>query len=177
VFGSADTYRQTVEQMLHTRTLLDTGMVYFDARLSEHYPTVEVRVADVCLFAQDTVLIAALTRALVETETRRWQEGIPVRPRRTELLRLMAWRASRSGMDDVLISPVTGLPEQAATVANLLLDHVRDVLDETGETDTVQGLLTTVLTRGNGAVHQRNAHRGSGGLAQVVSSAVEATAR
>ena len=177
IFGSAEAYRQTVDQMLRTQTLLDTGMVYFDARLSESYPTVEVRIADVCLFAQDTVLIAALARALVETEARRWRQGIPAQRRRAEPLRLAAWRASRSGINDVLISPVTGLPEQAAAIANLLLDHVRDALDEGGDTDTVRELLAAVLARGNGAAFQRNAHRGPGGLAQVVSSAVEATVR
>lgn len=176
VFGSAGAYRQTVEQMLATQTLLDTGMLYFDARLSERYPTVEVRVPDVCLFAEDTVLIAALARALVETEARRWREAIPAQPIRAELLRLIAWRASRSGIGDVLISPVTGLPEQAAAVANLLLDHVRGALDEAGETSTVQELLTTLLARGNGATFQRTTHRSSSSLAHVVSSAVEATA-
>jgi YbdK family carboxylate-amine ligase len=177
VFGSAGAYRQTVDQMLRTRTLLDTGMVYFDARLSESYPTVEVRIADVCLYAQDTVLIATLARALVETEARRWRDGIPARRGRAELLRLSAWRASRSGINDVLISPVTGLPEQAADIASLLLDHVRDALDEARDTDTVRELLAAVLARGNGAIFQRNAHRGPSGLSQVVSSAVEATAR
>jgi carboxylate-amine ligase len=175
-FGSAGAYRQAVEHMLRTQTLLDTGMVYFDARLSERYPTLEIRIADVCLLAQDTVLIAALARALVETGARSWREGIPLRPTRTELLRLSAWRASRSGLDDVLINPVTGLPDQAATVASLLLDHVRDALDEAGEAGTVRDLLATVLARGNGATFQRNAHHGHGDLAQVVSRAVEATA-
>jgi carboxylate-amine ligase len=122
------------------------------------------------------VLIAALATALVETEARRWRQGIPAQRRRAEPLRLAAWRASRSGINDVLISPVTGLPEQAAAIANLLLDHVRDALDEAGGTDTVRELLAAVLARGNGAAFQRNA-RGPGGLAQVVSSAVEATAR
>ena len=74
-FGTAEAYRQTVRQMVGTGTLLDSGMVYFDARLSEHYPTLEVRIADVCLHADDAVLIAALCRALVETEARRWRAG------------------------------------------------------------------------------------------------------
>lgn len=177
VFGSAGAYRQTVEQMLRTQTLLDTGMVYFDARLSERYPTVEVRIADVCLFAQDTVLVAALARGLVDTEARRWREGIPAQRTRAELLRLSAWRASRSGMNDVLISPVTGLPEPAAAVAHLLLDHVQDALEDAGDAPAVRELLAAVLARSNGATFQREAHRGPGGLAQVVSSAVEATAR
>src|SRR5271169_3216656 len=78
--------RETVERMVGTGTLLDTGMVYFNARLSERYPTIEVRISDVCLRADDTVLIAALVRALVETEARSWRDGRPVERPRTELL-------------------------------------------------------------------------------------------
>jgi hypothetical protein len=61
-YGSAQAYRETVRQMVRTGTLLDAGMVYFDAPLSERYPTIEIRVADVCLQADDAVLIAALDR-------------------------------------------------------------------------------------------------------------------
>jgi hypothetical protein len=78
---------------------------------------------------------------------------------------------------DVLINPVTSLPEQAAAIANLLLDHVRDALDEAEDAGTVRELLAGVMARGNGAIFQRNAHRGPSGLSQVVSSAAEATAR
>jgi glutamate---cysteine ligase / carboxylate-amine ligase len=53
------------------------------------------------------VLIAALCRALVDTEARRWRAGADLPPRRTEMLRLAAWRASRSGLDDVLLDPRT----------------------------------------------------------------------
>lgn len=62
-FGTARSYHETVRQMVQTGTLLDDGMVYFDARLSGHYQTIEIRVADVCLRPDDTVLIAALARA------------------------------------------------------------------------------------------------------------------
>ena len=125
-FGSAQAYQATVAQMVATGTLLDSGMVYFDARLSQHYPTLEVRIADVCLRHEDAVLIAALVRALVETEGRAWQQGTPPLRMRTELLRLAAWRASRSGLDGELIDPRTGRPGGAAAVTALLLAHVRD---------------------------------------------------
>jgi carboxylate-amine ligase len=176
-FGTAQRYHQTLQQMARTRTLLDTGMVYFDARLSEHYPTIEIRIADVCLQADDAVLVAALVRALVETEARAARDGKPVLPTRTELLRLAAWRASRSGLDGALLDPVTGLPEEAATVAGLLLDHCRDALADAGDTDVVSQLLTALLARGNGATFQRAAYRRSGRLADVVGSAVAATGR
>ena len=175
-FGSAEVYRQTVQQMVSTGTLLDAGMVYFDARLSEHYPTVEIRISDVCLYADDAALVAALARALVQTEASRWQAGSAVPVQRIELLRLAAWRASRSGLDDVLLDPRTGMPAPAPAVANTLLEHVRDALDEAGDTDTVTELLDAVLTRGNGATFQRSACR-DGSLASVIKSTATITAR
>jgi glutamate---cysteine ligase / carboxylate-amine ligase len=176
-FGTAEVYQDTVQQMVRTQTLLDTGMVYFDARLSQHQPTLEIRVADVCLHADDTVLIAALARALVETAARSWREQEPAPRRRAELLRLAAWRASRSGMDDVLLSPVTGRPEQAAPIAAMLLDHVRDALADAGDSDTAAELLAAILARGTGAAFQRDAYRRSGHLASVAATAAAITAR
>ena len=112
-FGSAQAYQATVDQMVRTGTLLDTGMVYFDARLSQRYPTLEVRIADVCLRHEDAVLIAALVRGLVETEARAWREDTAPLRLRPELIRLASWRASRSGLDGPLIHPFTGQPDQA----------------------------------------------------------------
>jgi carboxylate-amine ligase len=175
-FGSPEAYRQTVQQMVSTGTLLDTGMVYFDARLSEHYPTVEVRVSDVCLYADDAALIAALARALVETEARRWRAGSAVPAQRIEMLRLATWRASRSGLDDVLLNPHTGLPEPAPAVATALLEHVRDALDDAGDSEAVTELLDAVLARGNGAAFQRGACR-DGSLASVIENAAAITDR
>jgi carboxylate-amine ligase len=175
-FGTAEAYRQTVRQMVATGTLLDAGMVYFDARLSEHYPTLEIRIADVCLYADDAVLIAALARALVDTEARHWRAGAGAPRQRTEVLRLAAWRASRSGLEGDLVSPLTGLPEPAGSVANALLEHVRDALDEAGDTSTVTELLAAVLARGNGAAFQRGAHHG-GDLGRMIDRAATETSR
>jgi carboxylate-amine ligase len=176
VFGSAEEYNETIRQMVATGTLLDAGMVYFDARLSDHYPTLEVRVADVCLYADDAVLIAALTRGLVETEARAWQAGSVVPDHRLEMLRLASWRASRSGLEDTLLSPLTSLPEPAAAVANALFDHVRDALDETGDTAAVRDLLDALLDRGNGATFQRDTWREKG-LGHMIDAAAELTAK
>jgi carboxylate-amine ligase len=173
-FGSAEAYQATVREMVRTGTLLDSGMVYFDARLSEHYPTLEVRIADVCLYADDAVLIAALTRALVETEARAWQAGTPAGAPRVEMLRLASWRASRSGLADHLLYPYTDRPERAAAVAGALFEHVRDALDDAGDTDAVRELLGAVLARGNGATFQRNASFDRS-LSFVVDQAAEVT--
>jgi carboxylate-amine ligase len=174
-FGSAQAYAETVQAMIDTSTVLDSGMVYFNARLSEHYPTIEVRVADVCLFADDAVLIAALVRALVETEASAWRAEPDGRPVRQELLSLAAWRASRSGLADALVHPATGRPAPARQVAVALLDHVRPALEAAGDFGAVASLLDAVLSRGNGATFQREAYRTSSSVLDVVRSALTQT--
>ncbi len=77
-FGDAERYHETVRRLVETGAVIDEAMVYFDARLAEHYPTVEVRVTDVCTDIDDALIVAALTRALVETVSVRSGGGGPV---------------------------------------------------------------------------------------------------
>jgi carboxylate-amine ligase len=174
LFGSLETYHATTRAMIESRTVLDLGMVYFDARLSRQHPTVEVRVADVCLDADDAVLLGGLVRALVVTAARSWRAGVPAAPIRTELLRLASWRAGRSGLDGDLVNPA-GRPAPAAQVIRALVDHVRPVLDEYGDWEVIEDLVATVLSRGNGATAQRRIYRTSGELADVVAYAADRT--
>ena len=69
-FTSAEDYDRTVATLIHSGVISDAGMIYFDARLSARYPTIEIRVADACPSVDDAVLIAALARALVVTAAR-----------------------------------------------------------------------------------------------------------
>jgi glutamate---cysteine ligase / carboxylate-amine ligase len=175
LFGSSGAYRATVEAMLASGTLEDEGMVYFDARLSRHYPTVELRIADVPLEADDTVLVAALARALVETASRAWQAGEAPDPVGTAVLRLASWRAGRSGIEDRLVHPVTHRPAPAAAVVQALVDHVAPALKDAGDLELAERQVGLVMSRGNGARVQRRALRAGGNLARVVTEAVVRT--
>jgi carboxylate-amine ligase len=174
-FGSAAAYRATVGDMLRTGAILDEGMIYFDARLSRHYPTVEIRIPDVCLLADDAVLIAALAGALVETAARDWRSGSSPPPTRTEQLRLATWRAAHSGLHEELVHPLTGRPAPADRVMLVLLEHAARVLSEAGDLGTVEDLLLNVLKRGTGADLQRHVLRRTGELSKVVTHAVART--
>ena len=167
-FGSAAGYDATIDRLLASEVLLDKGMIYFDARLSHHLPTVEVRIADVCLHRDDTVLIAALVRALVETAARSWHAGEPAPAVDTSVLRLATWRASRSGLTGDLLDPVHGIPLPAAQVIAELIDHVGDVLADQGEHTVVADLLTALLDRGTGADQQRQWAGVEGDLGSMV---------
>lgn len=171
-FGSAAGYRALTDTMLGTGTLLDSGMLYFDARVSTHLPTVEIRVADVCREPDDAVLVAALVRALVETAVREWRAGVDADPVRTEVLRLASWRAARTGVSADLVDPTTWRPAPARTVLDRLLAHVRDALADAGDLEPVSGLLDAVLRRGTGAERQRAVFRATGDLRAVVLDAL-----
>lgn len=97
-FGSARAYDDAVSALVNSGVLVDDGMVYFDARVSRRYPTVEIRVADVCQTVDETVAFAGLCRALVATAAAEWALGGEPPPIRTELLRGASWRASRWGI-------------------------------------------------------------------------------
>jgi carboxylate-amine ligase len=171
-FGTAERYREIIVAMRATETLLDEGMVYFDARLSRHHPTLEVRVADVCLEVDDAVLLAALVRALVQTAVDAWRAGEPPATVRTELLRLASWRAARSGLEDALVDPTTWRPAPAAEVLDRVVEHVGPALEAAGELTAVRELLGAVLTRGTGARRQRAAWERTGDMAAVVRAAI-----
>lgn len=158
IFGSAAAYDRLCEGLLATGVPLDVGMLYFDARLSERFPTVEVRVADVALEAEHAAVIAALIRALVETAAGEWREGVEPAPVPREVLRTWSWQASRDGVEKDLIHPVTGRRAPAAEVLAGLLDHVRPALSGYGEEDTVASTVESILHAGSGARRQREAY-------------------
>ncbi|QYN36418.1 glutamate--cysteine ligase [Pseudonocardia sp. DSM 110487] len=171
-FGSAAAYRAFVDTALATDTLIDEGMIYIEARLSWHLPTVEVRVADVCREPDDAVLVAGLVRSLVQTAAAAAARGSAPDPVRTEVLQLAEWRASRWGMEAQLLDPRTWRPAPAAEVQDALLAHVAPALDESGDLHLVRELLDGVLRRGTGAHRQRDVMARTGDLADVVLDAV-----
>jgi len=175
-FGSPEAYHQAVDDLVSTGTILDQNMVYFDARLSSRYPTVEVRIADVCLDADTATLLGALARGLVETAAREAADGLPAPVLRTELLRTAAWRAGRSGLSEDLLSPLTWRPAGAHDVVGQLVAHVRDALVDAGDLDAVTDLLGRLWASGDGATRQRAWQAaGDGDLRVVVDRAVAAT--
>lgn len=165
-FGDRATYAASSEALIASGAALDAGMLYYDARLSQAYPTVEVRVFDATTELDDVCLIAALTRALVETVA---HGGDAVPPWRTDLLRAAHWNASRHGTAGQLLHPLTQQPAAAQVVVEDTVAFVRVALDGAGDTQQVVEAFERLLARGSGAVRQRVVAESGGGLAAVVS--------
>src|SRR3954453_5596670 len=96
VFASAQDYEARVEALLATGSVRDRGQLYWHARLSEHVPTVEIRVADVQLEPESAVVLAGVIRALVVTAL---ASAAPADQVPVEVLRAATWAAARHGLD------------------------------------------------------------------------------
>lgn len=173
-FGTVEGYQRARQSLLDSGAALDHGMIYFDARLSARYPTVEIRVADVMPYADDAVTLAALARGLVATAA---ADGTVPVVARTELLKAASWRAARFGVDGELVDVATSRSVPAWDLVDALVAWVAPALATTGDTALVADGLAAIRSRGTGATLQRNAFAARGEWADVVDAAVTQTLR
>ncbi|MEO5711514.1 MAG: glutamate--cysteine ligase [Nocardioidaceae bacterium] len=166
-FGDVETYRAVSGSMLEWGAGLDTGMLYFDVRLAQDYPTVEIRVADVCTDVEDALLVALMTRALVATVAA-GPTGPTGPPWRGDLLRVAGWRAARHGIAGDLVHPLDATLVPARVAFEAAVEHTRAALDEHGDLELVRDSFERLVARGSGATRQRRAREASGSLRGVV---------
>lgn len=176
IHGSVEAHDARMEMLLASGVPLDRSALYQDARRSAKYPTVEVRVADVCLHSEESVALAGLVRALVSTAAREWERGVAPDPVPTDVLRLASWRASHDGLTGMLLDPRTHKPVPARKAVRSLLAHVSHDLDLTGDTTRVRSGLESLVREGGGAEVQRRAYRDSRDLGKAVTELAARTA-
>ncbi|GAA1459640.1 glutamate--cysteine ligase [Nocardiopsis exhalans] len=151
-------HERAVRGLASTGAILDRHMVYWDIRLSDHLPTLEIRVGDVAATAEEALLFATLARGLATRALTDVRAGAPAPAISAPTLRAAVWRAAREGLEGVVPDPLTG----EALTASAAMERVRRAalpgLAVTGDTDLVTSLLDRVLTSGSGAYRQRAAY-------------------
>jgi len=175
VFGSAEAYDRFERELLATDVIMDTGMLYLDARLSHTYPTIEVRVADVCMDARDTVFIAALVRALADTASAEWQLGTAPEATSGAALRLAEWQAALTATTGRLTNPEGSGSSRGREVAAALLAHVEAALALNDDLGMAQAGLRRVLQTGGGFQRQRASYAIGASFRDVIDDALDVT--
>lgn len=163
----------------HAQALLDTGVIpdrhqlYWHARLSEEYPTLEVRAADVQLDLDTAVTLAGLARALVVTCVRQARRGVRPLDPPYGVLDAASWHAARHGLDGALVDPRRGGPVPARDAVGALLDHLTPALTDLGDHERVTEGVRRILDAGTGAARQRAAFAkgGTEGLLDLIAPA------
>ncbi|MET9963321.1 glutamate--cysteine ligase [Streptomyces sp. NPDC006326] len=168
--GLAD-YEQRADALLESGVIADRGQLYWQARLSERYPTVEVRCLDVQLEATDAVLLAGIARALVSTAIAEEKAGAPPVVCSPELLQAANWHAARHGLNSTLVDP-DGRSRSAGDVLCMLMRHIGPALEEAGDQREVGALLHRLLQQGTPADRQRRALADGGmpGLCSLITA-------
>jgi hypothetical protein len=156
-------------------TMIDEAMIYWYARPSARYPTVEVRVSDVCPTVEDTALITALTRALVATMIDDIRAGRTAPPVRDCLLDAAHWHAAHEETSGNLIDLPSGVLRPAWYVIETLLAKVDPALRRHGDTHFVERQLSRLRAQGTGAARQQRLLRRTGDVRVVVELLAEQT--
>ncbi|HEU5269537.1 MAG TPA: glutamate--cysteine ligase [Jatrophihabitans sp.] len=172
LFGDEAGYDAAVRDQLAAGAALDDGMIYFDARLSANFPTVEIRVADVCTDTRDAALLAGLARALVDLACEQASDGEPPVPAGIPLLRAASWRAARWGLAGELVHPLAGRRAPAWQVVGELLERITPQLRANGDLAEIEAGLDRIKQGGTGADRQRTAFAEGGDLDAVVADAL-----
>ena len=172
---SFEQYETLVADLVASGAMLDEGMLYWYARLSARYPTVEIRMGDVCPTLDDALLLAALARALVATILDDVREGIPAPNVPHPLLMAAHWRASHDGLEGLNIDMATRETRPAWRLMRQLFDYVRPELARHGDLEMATILMGRLRAKGTGAARQRAILAQNGSVADVVDWLARAT--
>lgn len=175
VLRTRETYDRLVEDLVVAGVIDDARGLYWDARPSTLYPTIEIRVADTCPRVDDAVLQAGLARSLVRVAAAEAMREVPLVDPRPELMKAARWRAARHGLEGELVDLRTMTRVPATELVRSLLARLRDDLEETGDWAEVSALAEQALARGTSSAQQRRTAAASG-LAAVTRELVDQTA-
>jgi carboxylate-amine ligase len=161
-------YERLIDQLIASGMIMDEGMLYWYARLSAKYPTVEVRIGDVCASLDDTIAVAALIRALVGTLLAEVAAGREAPRVDQHLLTAAHWRAAHDGLEGHTVDLSTGAVRPAWEALDNLVALVTPELERHGDLEEVTRLLAGLRAYGTGAARQRAVYARTGELMDVV---------
>ena len=103
VFSSAGEYRRMVDLLVDLGRIEDASKIWWDLRPSARFPTLELRICDVCTRLEDGITIAATFQSIVhmlislKRKNQRWRQYL------TPLIAENRWLAQLNGVSGELI--------------------------------------------------------------------------
>ncbi len=131
----------------------DGTELWWDIRPAVRFPTIEVRICDICPRMEDTLSLAALYACLIRRLLRKdAEEGLPPEPP-TELIAENRWHASRYGSLAFLGDFGAG---GRTDIQELVAELVEDLAEDAAALDCEQELqrVTEIIRLGTGADRQ-----------------------
>jgi carboxylate-amine ligase len=146
-FGGWAPYRQYIEFLLRTRSIVEFTQVWWSVRPHFEFGTVEVRICDAQSTATESEALVALIVACVAQAMRDVDEQVPFDDPPPRLIEENVWRAIRFGQDGAMIDFDRAEEYPAAEIVERLARWTEPVRAEIG--------LDPVFPERNGAQRQR----------------------
>jgi carboxylate-amine ligase len=152
-FSSFSEYERTVELLVSAGLIEDATKLWWDLRPSALFPTLEMRVTDVCPLIDDGIAIAALYQCILRMlyrlrrQNQRWRHYPPF------LVRENRWRAQRYGIEQGMVDFGKGEVVPFASLLEELFDLVAEDAAYFGCTAEVAHA-RTIVARGTSADRQ-----------------------
>jgi carboxylate-amine ligase len=102
-FASYGEYQRMLKTLVRAGIIEDATKLWWDVRPSDRFPTLEMRMTDVCTRMEDAICIAALYRCLLRMLWRLRQSNQRWRIYDRFMVSENRWRAERYGLDEGLI--------------------------------------------------------------------------
>lgn len=146
-------YRQQVDVLVRAGIIADATKLWWDIRPSERFPTLEMRITDVCTRLDDAITIAALYRCLLRMLWRLRLGNVAWRPYRNLLIEENRWRAQRYGFDQGLVDFGRGAITDYSQLMEELIEMTREDALHFGCTAEVERA-RDIISRGTSAHRQ-----------------------
>jgi glutamate---cysteine ligase / carboxylate-amine ligase len=147
VFGTWAEYREYVELLARTNSIVEYTQVWWSVRPHVSFGTVEVRICDVQATASESEALIELIVACVAQAARDVDEGRPHTHPAPRLIEENMWRAIRYGRDGKLLDLDRLVEESPAAAVERLLTWTAPIRAELG--------IGAALPAANGAQRQR----------------------
>jgi len=166
-FDSIEAYDNYVKLLIKTNCIDNAKKIWWDLRVHPFFNTVEFRICDIPLTVEETIALAALFQAVCARIYMLRSKNLNFIQYSRALLNENKWRASRYGVDGLLID--FGKEEEINTRALLyeLLDFVDPVLDHLGSRHRI-AYVNKILENGTGADRQLKVFEETKNLSKVV---------
>jgi len=153
-FESYGEYRRQLDRLVAAGLIDDASKLWWDVRPSARFPTLEMRITDMCPYLDDAVAIAALYQCLLSMLWRLKRQNQRWRIYPHMLVRENRWRAQRYGFDAGLVDFGKGAIFDFAGLVEELLELVAPDAARLGCTAEIAHA-RTILKRGTSAHRQR----------------------
>jgi carboxylate-amine ligase len=173
-FSSYGDFQEYVNLLVKTGCVIDGRQIWWDVRPHVLYPTLEYRICDIPMRADETIAIAALLQAVTAKLWRLMSGNLSFRTYRRALIMENKWRAARWGMGGKLIDFGKEEEVEVKSLIGELLEFVDEVVDDLGSREAIR-YVETLMERGPGADRQLAVWRRTQDLKAVVDYVVEET--